>query len=144
MKPGKLMSNKKDRREIAKEDPCPCESGALYGKCCKKKKFEWHIDKKGHIYRSVKMTPEIIEVVEYGARRFKEIFGRKPGGTDRVFPDAYLMTKVDFNRDLSQAMHTANIPPEKIYATQKTERIIVDTKLFTNSELEEWNDAINK
>jgi len=60
------------------------------------------------------MTAETIEAVNYGLQRFKEIFGRKPGSTDRVFPDAYLMTKVDYNRDLGQVMHAANIPPEKI------------------------------
>ena len=108
------MSIKKDRWEIAKDDFCPCESGALYGKCCKKKKFKWLTDKKGQIYRSTQMTAETIEAVNYGLQRFKEIFGRKPGSTDRVFPDAYLMTKVYYNRDLGQVMHAANIPPEKI------------------------------
>ncbi len=90
------------------------------------------------------MTAETIEAVNYGLQRFKEIFGRKPGSTDRVFPDAYLMTKVDYNRDLGQVMHAANIPPEKIYAAQKTERLIADVKLSTKAELEEWNAAIEE
>jgi hypothetical protein len=138
----KPMSIKKDRWEIAEDDFCPCESGALYGKCCKKKKFKWLTDKKGHIYRSYEMTAETIEAVNYGLARFKEIFGRKAGSKDRVFPDAYLITKVDYNRDIGQAMHAANIPPELIYASQKTDRLIANAKLVTKAELEEWNAAI--
>jgi hypothetical protein len=90
------------------------------------------------------MTAETIEAVNYGLRRFKEIFGRKPGSTDRVFPDTYLITKVDYNRDIGQAMHAANIPPELIYASQKTDRLLGDVKLFTKAELEEWNAAIDE
>jgi Family of unknown function (DUF5677) len=90
------------------------------------------------------MTAETIEAVNYGSRRFEEIFGRKPGSTDRVFPDAYLMTKVDFDRDLGQVMHAANIRPELIHASQKTGRLIADVKLFTNAELEEWSAAITE
>jgi hypothetical protein len=113
---GEPMSLKQDSWEVAKDDLCPCESGARYGKCCKKKKFKWLTDKKGHIFRSSQMTAETLEAVNVGMRRFKEIFGRNPGSTDRVFPDTYLITGVDYDRHLGQAMRAANIRPELIYA----------------------------
>src|SRR4029077_13536475 len=138
----KPTSIKKDRWEIAEDDFCPCESGVRYAKCCKKKKFTWETDKKGRVYQSWHMTAGTVEAVNYGMQRFKEIFGRKPGRTDRVFPDTYLITTVDYDRHLGQAMRAANIPPELIYAAQKTGRLLGDAKLVTNAELEEWNAAI--
>ena len=141
----KPMSINKGRWEIAEDDFCPCESGARYGKCCKKKKFKWLTDKKGHIFRSSQMTAETFEAVNFGMRRFKEIFGRNPGSRDRVFPDTYLITRVDYDRHLGQAMRAAaNIPPELIYAAQQTGRLLGDAKLFTKAELEEWNAAIDE
>jgi hypothetical protein len=67
----KPMSVKKDRWEIAEDDFCPCESGARYGKCCKKKKFKWLTDKKGQIYRSSQMTAETIDAAIQGNIREK-------------------------------------------------------------------------
>src|SRR5581483_801118 len=140
------MSIKKDSWEVAADDFCPCESGAVYGKCCKKKKFKWTTDKRGRIYKTIQMAPETREVFKHALQRFKEIFGRKPGGNDRIFPDAYLITSVDYNRNVGQAMHAANIRPELIYASQKTGRLVTDVnvKLLTNAELKEWNDAIDE
>ena len=90
------------------------------------------------------MTAETIEAVNHGSGRFREIFGRRPRGNDRVFPDAYLTTTVDYKREIGQAMHQANLPPELIYAAQKTDRLLGDTGLATEVELEEWNGAITE
>ena len=60
--------------------------------------------------------------------------------------DQYFHSLEDLDRDFRKAMITAQIRPEIIYATEKTDRVVAKTNwdLLTDAEQEEWEDAVDE
>jgi hypothetical protein len=116
----------------------------------KKRRRDFTINPDGS--KSVPLVPETKDVLEKQSAAFRKKFGREPSGDDPIFfdPDAdeprpLSEAQIDqYQSGIIQAMQTANIPGELIYAFQKTGRLVTEDTmpLLTDEELEEWNKAI--
>jgi hypothetical protein len=123
--------------EVGGGEPCPCESGKTYGRCCKRRLFQWHRDSAGEILRVVKLGDETLEAIERNLQEFEETFGRKPRKNDRLFFQSYSISERDIDRQAISAMKSAGINPLHAYVYRKTQRIVRDIKLLTPDELKE-------
>jgi hypothetical protein len=134
-----------DRRLDASK-PCPCESGKNYGSCCWKKKFQWRVNKRGEISKVIPLVPEALEILKRQMAEFKAVFGRKPLGDEPIFVSRYFLSKEDMDDQFNRAAKVANVRPEILYATEKTDRIVTKEtwELLTGAEQKEWNDAIDE
>lgn len=130
--------------KISRNEPCPCGSGKKYKKCCIDKDFEWTTDEKGQIYKSVHLNDEAMEILERQRAKFIEKFGREPGPGDPVFFDLPPEEEV---RDLAvEAMQSAGIPPELIYAYKKIGMMVTEDNysLWSEKDLDEYEAAIDE
>ena len=75
-------------KRVGRNEPCPCGSGKKYKKCCIGKAFDYVEDDDGHVFRSIPMSNELVDLFKEQEQRFIEKFGRKPGPKDKVFFDA--------------------------------------------------------
>ena len=81
--------------------------------------------------RTVPMSDQAAAALRKQIARFREKFGRDPGPEDPGFFDPETDTptpmKLDeVEREVLQALVTAGIPPEKIYAYKKTGLILTE------------------
>lgn len=137
------MSTKYPRNSL-----CPCGSGKKYKHCCIDKGFEWTINDNGDIGKLTPASPGLVDVFDKQAKKFKEKFGREPGPDDKIFFDAPT-TEADLEEQKEQIieiMKEAGMPPQFIYAFQKTGRMVSEENknLLTDIELKEWNDAVKE
>lgn len=132
--------------EIDSSEPCPCESGMTYGRCCKKRNFRWERGARERLVRSVPIVPELAQTLKELEAEFIETFGRKPRATDPVFFQQYYISDADLERETLRVMRAAKSPPSLVYAYRKTGRILTqDNKdKLTAAEMEEWNSAIDE
>ncbi len=79
------MPTPTSRTEVDSAEPCPCESGRRYAKCCRKRGLRWVVDAKGETWLERPLSPKAIEHIEKMNEEFVEIFARKPGHGDRMF-----------------------------------------------------------
>jgi predicted glycoside hydrolase/deacetylase ChbG (UPF0249 family) len=102
------------------------------------------VDENGNAFKSIPMSEEVAQVVEEQRQRFVEQFGREPGPDDRVFFDAPHQEHVE--HEMVQAMKQAGINPAKIYAFEKTGRIVSEDNLhlLSDADLAEWQAAIDE
>jgi hypothetical protein len=75
------------RKMLGKDQPCPCDSGKTYGRCCHGKGFEYLVDVDGNIFKSIPMTDELAEVIQEQKGKFIEKHGREPREDDNLFFD---------------------------------------------------------
>ena len=72
-------------RELKNKDKCPCDSGELYGSCCKKKALKWLVDDKGFIHQEIPLNDEAMALINEAKDHFLKVFERKPKGNDPIF-----------------------------------------------------------
>ena len=132
------------KRKLSMTASCPCGSGKQYKDCCTKKDFEWLIDDDGSIYRSVPISPELMEVFEQNEKRFVKTFGRKMRGDDPLIFDGISSKEVD--QRMIEVMVKAGMDPAKIYAFAKTGLLPTEDNLslIPDVDLREWEDAIDE
>jgi predicted glycoside hydrolase/deacetylase ChbG (UPF0249 family) len=132
------------RNRVPRNAPCPCGSGKKYKQCCWKKGFEYLADEEGNVSKSVPMSDELAQIVETQRQRFVEQFGREPDPDDHVFFDASHLEHIE--HETVQAMKRAGIDPAKIYAFEKTGRLVTEDNqhLLSDADLAEWQAAIEE
>lgn len=120
-----------------RNEPCPCGSGKKHKKCCGKNVKEIPVRDKEALQRQVD--------------NFRAKFGRDPGPGDPIFfdPDSDLPVPVaqdKLNEGIAQAMKEAGVPPQFIYAWQKTGMLVSEQNYsqFSKADLREWNRAIQE
>jgi hypothetical protein len=145
------MRKRKRYREIKGNITCPCGSGRIYKKCCKKKAYKWEIGENGDIVKTMSMPPEACLELKKMKTMFIEMFGREPGG-ERIFcniPD----DKIDYDHNLIRIMRNTCLDEDIIYAYYKTGLIITnDNKKFISdidytlwkAAIKEYNQLINQ
>lgn len=131
-------------RKISRNDPCPCGSGKKFKKCCIDKDFEWLEDEGGNIFKSVPMSDEMVDVLQNQREAFVKNHGRESGPGGPVFPDMPHPEHVE--HEMVEMMKQANIDPAKIYAFEKTGRIVTEENqdTLTEADLMEWEAAIDE
>ncbi|MDB4893964.1 MAG: hypothetical protein JWN15_226 [Firmicutes bacterium] len=102
-------------------------------------------------YRRVRMSKEMIQMLEEQKQRFRAKFGRDPRPDDPVVwdEDADQPTPVseeDIHEVLLQALTAASSPPEFIFAFRKTGRLVTESNqhLLSPEEYQEWCDAVEE
>ena len=100
-------------------------------------------------HRTVKMTPEVSQIIQDQLRQFREKFGRAPGPKDPIFfdPDADVPKPISEDRLREQtiaAMAQVGIDPRKIYAYRKTGLIATEEnwRLITEEDRRAWEEAV--
>ena len=130
------------KKKISRNDPCPCGSGKKFKKCCIDKDFDWLEDEDGNIFKSIPMSDDMIDVLQNQRAAFVENYGREPGPDDPVFPD--MPHPEHLEHEMVEMMKRANIDPAKIYAFEKTGRLVTEENqdILTEADLMEWEAAI--
>lgn len=131
-------------RKMPRTAPCPCGSGRIYKICCYRKGFDYVEGRGGRVHRSIPITPEMRELLEEQRNAFIAKFGREPGAGDKVFFDAPPTERLE--ADIVATMKKAGIDPAKIYAFEKTGRMVfADTRhLIPEKDLQEYDAAIDE
>ena len=131
-------------KKISRNDPCPCGSGKKFKKCCIDKDFEWLEDEDGNIFKSIPMSDDMMEMFGKQRQAFIDRNGREPGPDDPVFPD--MPHPEHLEHEMVEAMKLANIDPAKIYAFEKTGRLVTEENqdILTEADLMEWEAAIDE
>lgn len=140
------MPKEQSTVELARAEKCPCGSGRTYGRCCKKRDFNWERRAEGEIVRSAPISDDLRTVLRAQDAEFIEIFGRKPRASDPVFFQKFYTSEQDLMRTTLKAMKAAGSPEPLVYAYKKTGRIVTakNKNLLTPHELAEWNSAIDE
>jgi hypothetical protein len=125
---------------------CPCGSELSYGQCCKRKNFEFTLDKRGNVLRSIKIHPRLKPMLEDASRRFMKVFGRKPGRGDPVFFQQHLASEEDYWQNVRTAGKSAGTRDELIFAWRRSGFIVGkhSRKIMPDNEYQEWKDAIDE
>jgi hypothetical protein len=102
----------------------------------------------------IPINREIAEIIAQQKKLFREQFGREPGPDDPLFfvpsvvvPQFLSDESTDeMWKSLLQAADNSGLDPATVYAMNKTGRIVTEANLefLTDSELQEWNDAVNE
>jgi len=131
-------------KKISRNDPCPCGSGKKFKKCCIDKDFDWLEDADGNIFKSIPMSGDMVDVLQNQRAAFVENYGREPGPDDPVFPD--MPHPEHLEHEMVEMMKRANIDPAKIYAFEKTGRLVTEENqdILTEADLMEWEAAIDE
>lgn len=134
------------RKSPLANEPCPCESGRTFRRCCRAKRFKWERRADGSWSRIVPMDDALRAVVESTRARFVEVFRREPGPTDRFDVNTYVISVDDFTDEVVRAMGQAGTDPALVYAFKKTGRILLSTTtdLVPDSQIQEWREAIEE
>jgi hypothetical protein len=102
----------------------------------------------------IPINRETAEIIAQQKKLFREQFGREPGPDDPLFFDPSVVVPQllsdestdEIWKSLLQAAGNSGIDPAIAYAMNKTGRIVTEANLefLTDSELQEWNDAVNE
>jgi hypothetical protein len=131
-------------KKVSRNDPCPCGSGNKFKRCCIDKDFEWLEDEDGNIFKSIPMSGELVDLLQDQRAAFVKNHGREPGPDDPVFQG--MPHPEHLEHEMVEAMKLANIDPAKIYAFEKTGRLVTEENqdLLTEADLMEWEAAIDE
>jgi hypothetical protein len=144
------------KQEFEGSKLCPCRSGKQYKNCCKKKAFKFVGDKDGKVYRRLSITGDLPKYLQEtsGISSRKEMWAGTLGidvtqMKDAQFVDIPYVPEAKFSPDgldIIEIMKKANIPPELIYAFQRTGLIITEKnkRLISNVELKEFDEAVDE
>jgi hypothetical protein len=115
----------------------------------RRKKSYKLVFREGQLVKQIPMPAELVSELQRQKDRFRAKFGGEPGPNDPVFFDPKADEPLPFNveaafEELVAIAGQIGIPPQLIYAMNKTGRIVTEDnqKFLTPSELQEWNDAI--
>jgi hypothetical protein len=135
------MSAELDSRAI-----CPCGSGQIYGRCCRKRNIRYELNNRGIISQAIPLTSGLKEAVQEAFVEFKKVFGRKPGKKDRVLVGQYLFNEEHHWSMVIKTGQAANTPEELIFAWRRTDFILAEQNQHLVPEVrkEEWRDAIDE
>lgn len=152
---------KSRHKRVGRNELCPCGSGKKYKHCCWNKGFQWVRDSEGNLCREMPlvpskdelealgMTPEeykqmLLDGFEDAEAKFHERFGGEHGPEEPIF--AGLGHPEHVEAGMVDIMKRANVPPEIIYAYEKTGRIVTESnkKFIPDVELEEWDAAVRE
>lgn len=102
-------------------------------------------------YRRVRMTPEMIQLLDEQREAFIKKFGREPRPEDPIIYDEDCdeptpLSEAKIHDLMLNALLQANSRPEFVYAFKKTGRLVTESNqhLLTRAELKEWKDAVNE
>lgn len=101
---------------------CPCGSGKVYEKCCKKKKIEYEIHEDGYV-KKLPMSDKVVEIIKEEEELFKEYYNRVPDKNDFLFSFAPSFND-EILLNLIYTMRESGIAEENIYAVYKTDGLI--------------------
>lgn len=132
------MSNRLGRKE-----QCPCGSGKKYKNCCWDKEFHWIKNPDGTISKEIPMSDWLQQEFDNYRDKFREKHGRDIEPSENNFPDFNL---VHVEADMILGLKQANVPPQLLYAYEKTGRLVWDgnKNKLSDIELKEWDDAIDE
>lgn len=136
----------REAKPLDPNSPCGCGSDLKYAKCCLKIGRQYELDKKGRIFRVVKLDDRTIDVLKDTEQAFRAVFGRKPDRKDLVFFDTLLHSERDRNRQFREAAQLSGLDPAIVFAIQRTGLIIAkdNQRLFNRAEKLEWSKAIEE
>lgn len=94
--------------------------------------------------RSVRMSQQLTDMLQEERQRFIDKFGREPGPNDRVLFDMPHPEVVKHR--LVQIMKEAGMPPDFIYAFEKTGLMVGEDNqhLLPEAALDEWYAAVEE
>jgi hypothetical protein len=142
-----MHTNRKSTSSPKRNEPCPCGSGEVYGRCCAGRKVIWSKGPDGTWTQGIPLSREALKILRAQEREFVELFGRKPGGNDPVFfeMDALYSDEL-IQEEMDEILSLAGISPDIAYASQKTGRIVTahNNSLLTGRDLREWREAIEE
>jgi hypothetical protein len=102
-------------------------------------------------YRRVRMSKEMIQMLEEQKQRFRAKFGRDPRPEDPVIWDENATEPTpasveDIHQTILSTLIAAGSPPEFIYAFNKTGRLVTESNqhLLSPGEYQEWVDAVEE
>jgi hypothetical protein len=102
-------------------------------------------------YRRVRMSKEMIQMLEEQKERFRQKFGRYPRPEDPVIWDETASEPTpasaeDIHQTILSALIAAGSPPEFIYAFNKTGRLVTESNqhLLSPDDYQEWVDAVEE
>ena len=99
-------------------------------------------------YRRVRMSPEMIQILDEQREAFIKKFGREPLPSDPIIYDEDCdeptpLSEEKIRETLINALVAAGARPEIVYACRKTGRLVTESNqhLLTRAELQAWTDA---
>jgi hypothetical protein len=102
-------------------------------------------------YRRVRMSKEMVQMLEEQRLRFRAKFGRDPRPEDPVIWDENAseprpVSEEHIHQVILQAITAVGSPPEFAYAFGKTGRLVTEENmhLLTKAEYQEWCDAVEE
>jgi hypothetical protein len=130
------------RKKLFRKAPCPCGSGKKYGRCCYGKDFEYLVDEKGNIFKSIPVSDELVEVIQEQKRKFVEKHRREPGRGEKLFFDMPPLERAE--HFMVEAMKQAGLDPAVIYAFEKTGLLVTEANrhLITDVNRAKWESAV--
>ena len=133
------------RREIGRNEPCPCGSGLKYKRCCYAPGATLvRDDETGAVHRVMPLSPEAVKIIKRQEEKFREKFGREMGPSDKIFWDA--PPEEEIERLTIDAMVKTGMPPDLIYAYKKTGLFVTTENKgrISRKDLREWNAAVDE
>jgi hypothetical protein len=102
-------------------------------------------------YRRVRMSPEMIQMLEEQREAFKKKFGREPRPEDPVIYDEDCdeptpLSEEKIHEVMINALIAAGARSEIVYACRKTGLLVTEANrhLLTRAEWKEWKGAIEE
>jgi hypothetical protein len=134
--------------EFGDDEPCGCDSGKRYEACCKGLRARYIRKPSGAVFREVLIPPEAVDTLQEVERRFRETFGRKPQGREKIFHSiAYQKSSDDFFREFQEIANAANISKHLIYAHKKLDGLMLTEETYRSAsakDREEWDEAVGE
>lgn len=129
----------RDFKELNGHELCPCNSGQVYKKCCKKKKIKWGY-KDGTLTKSIPMDKEVIRILKMQEQLFIDLYGRKWLKDELLFTFASI-SENEIGVEMVHTMRKSSIPEDIIYAYYKSGLLPTEFNmdLIPEADLEEFN-----
>lgn len=127
------------RIKIGRNDPCPCESGKKYKKCCYGEAFQYVTAHDRQITRRVPLSDEAVASFIERIASLDEELGREPDSDDPL-----LGVEPEHVKQLILAgLRDADIDLAFLYVFEKTGLLVTEDNLslIPESDLMEWHAA---
>ncbi len=133
-----------ERKKVSRNAPCPCGSGKKFKNCCLKKGIDYAEGEGGETYKSVRVPPEVRQILEEQRQEFVRKYGREPGPGDPIFFD--MPPQEHLEAEIVEGMKKVGVHPANIYAFEKTGLIVTESNrnVFSDGDLAEWDTAIDE
>jgi len=102
-------------------------------------------------YRRVRMSEEMMQMLEEQKERFRQKFGRDPRPEDPVIWDENATQPMpasedDIHESILSALIASGSPPEFIYAFKRTGRLVTEMNihLLSEHEIQAWTNAVEE